>query len=520
LFVGGRRGGRQNAVELLPAEPDIDGLPETAAQDLFETLSAADFALFWPSNDRHWPHTDADPDDIWQGHWQRAHLDPETGVVTVLTTGGAAKPGRVSGYLWHRDLAARDHHGRRGTDPGTAVPYECPACFTDYYFRAKQHRLSPIRNFRTGFAKSTQLLATELFDLLRLDEASPKLVSFSDSRQDAAKAALDIESRHHEDLRREILIDSLRTAADGRPSASDLLRQLTDVQSQMKTAMDRGDFDAVAALGTQQLRVRGEIQRNSGDEIRLSDVLEVTQGTPTFLGPSDSRERLRALVAQFVHLGVHPVDPAGTRRIRVSEQETFAWEQLFRVDPHGHDWRDDPVQQNSLNMARQVVVKDLQRLIAGIVFSKTYFALEETGLAYPCVPTATPDEGLLNSFLRVFGDAYRLIDNPWSDRARPQDMPPEWASAHDIPRRDRVRRYAERIWPATEVNERLDHILAVLGAVGHQRGFIFTGALAFKVLPATLHTSPDSISIICRRLLQLRKTTPWTFLTESSTHLG
>ena len=49
-----------------------------------------------------------------------------------------------------------------------ATDYECPACASDYSLRGKGYRLSPLRSFRTGFAKTTQLLATELFDLLRL----------------------------------------------------------------------------------------------------------------------------------------------------------------------------------------------------------------------------------------------------------------------------------------------------------------------------------------------------------------
>src|SRR6185436_3198152 len=97
---------------------------------------------------------------------------------------------------------------------GTHVPYECPACGTSYEFRSDKFRLSPLRNFRAGFGKTTQLLATELVSVLRLSnpQDSPKLVTFSDSRQDAARAALDIERNHHQDLRREVLAQALRNA--------------------------------------------------------------------------------------------------------------------------------------------------------------------------------------------------------------------------------------------------------------------------------------------------------------------
>src|SRR5206468_11565014 len=119
------------------------------------------------------------------------------------------------GFYWERDNK-QDRHKRGRSSPGTAVPYECPRCGSDYYWRDPPNRLSPIRNFRAGFAKTTQLLATELFDLLRLRQSEPKLVAFADSRQDAAKAALDIERRHHEDLRREVVVESLRSVAAAR----------------------------------------------------------------------------------------------------------------------------------------------------------------------------------------------------------------------------------------------------------------------------------------------------------------
>src|SRR6185312_4282380 len=107
--------------------------------------------------------------------------------------------------------------------PGTAGPNCCPACGTDFSGRSRKFRQSPIRNFRTGFAKSSQLVATEVFELLHAGGDQAKAVVFSDSRQDASRAALDIERRHHQDSRRQMLLEALRQkAAEPRESEANL----------------------------------------------------------------------------------------------------------------------------------------------------------------------------------------------------------------------------------------------------------------------------------------------------------
>src|SRR5262249_28297579 len=157
---------------------------------------------------------------------------------------------------------------------------------------------------------------------------------------------------------------------------------------------------------------------------------------------------------EFVRLGIHPTDPTGTRRIRAGDNDSYSWLSLFASHGEDVDWRDEYVRQDSLNLARQTLVSEMQRLVSGIVFSKTYFALEETGLGYPCIPSGTAGsaEDRVNAFLRVFADAYRLLDNPWGDDSRPQDRPPEWNDGRDIPPKDRVRRFALHLWPEDRVN--------------------------------------------------------------------
>src|SRR5690606_6641155 len=81
-------------------------------------------------------------------------------------------------------------------------------CEADYSHPMKKKQ-SPFRGFRTGFGKVTQILSKELFDALPKDEKNRKLVAFSDSREDAAKLAKNIEEEHYNSLLKEVVIHNI-----------------------------------------------------------------------------------------------------------------------------------------------------------------------------------------------------------------------------------------------------------------------------------------------------------------------
>ena len=479
LFLGGRRGGRDTAVELLPAEPNVDSLPESAGQDFFETMSWDDYAVFWPAES--WPGVLPNPrDDVHVGEWKRAYFDPVSAIIQYPRIGGAVPEGRVAGYVWERGDAV-DRHKRRKVSPGTAVPYECPACGSDYFWRNPPLRLSPIRNFRAGFAKTTQLLATELFDLLRLRQREPKLVAFADSRQDAAKAALDIERRHHEDLRREVVVERLRGVARSRPEREVLRLEKEQLSREIQERVAAGDFSVLEKTSRLRELEAALADDSNGTDLPVAVVLESNRENPRFLGSRASREPLRPLLAEFAKLGIHPTDPTGTKRIKLPDGESIGWESLFAIAEDGTaDWRDDAVEQDKLNAARQVLVGDMQRLVTGVIFSKTYFALEETGVAYPSVGSAAgaDERDLADAFLRVFADSYRLVDSQYEDA----DSKDPWRGATDIGMNQRARRLAAAIWAPDQVDAGLERVLKTLGKAGHPDGLILTSSLRLRLV--------------------------------------
>lgn len=181
--------------KLLPQENNLSGLPDEAVSQRFEDLSWADYAIFWPGS---WERAAADlldPDFQSIGRWRKGALDPGTGAVYSEAGAGSAGAPLRSRFVfgWYFDSGhGTAGHNRLWTDPGTNVPYACPACRTSYSGRRDRKYPAFLRCGTSvrALRKTTQLLATELFDAQRVSNPahSAKLVSFSDSRQDAARA--------------------------------------------------------------------------------------------------------------------------------------------------------------------------------------------------------------------------------------------------------------------------------------------------------------------------------------------
>jgi hypothetical protein len=494
LFVGGRRGGRSTEIELLPFEKNIDALPESAGQDLFEDLSSRDYVLFWPVATDKWPGRQKDPKDLGQGRWKKAVLDPVTAIITEAKPGGKAAAGCVAGWLWERGNG-QDHHRRNPDSPGTAVPYECPSCDANYYHRKAPLRLSPIRNFRAGFAKTTQLLATELFDVLKARHvtskfSAPKLVAFADSRQDAAQAALQIEKRHHEDLRREVVVESVRSLRASRPSESELQRRRKELVDAQSAAEEAGNFEEAERLGLERQKVVAALAaaRTGDDTIPISDLLE-HPGSGKYQGPrSSGRNPLKPLLRTFASVGVHPTDPAGVAPIPLKDKgkPRLSWASLFETLPDGFvDWRDGETSavQGDLDDARHTLVSDIQGLVTGVLFNRTYFALEETGLAYPSVggTVAPADRARADAFLRALADTYRLAESPFETGGQVDP----WRDALSVRKSSRFYQLAEKMTTKEKLPDYLEGVLKLLAQAGHAEGIVSTPKVRLRLVEPT-----------------------------------
>jgi DEAD/DEAH box helicase domain-containing protein len=479
LFFAGMKGKRRDpfVLELLPVDPDLEGLPDSASSQLFEELSADAFGVFWPRE------TIPPPGGALSAafaNWRRASLNPTSGSVRLANNrfDPWTDPAEIHGYFYDRDANRLDRHHRSSADPGSCVPYACPSCGTSYEFRKAGYRLSPLRNFRTGFAKTTQLLATEVFEVLRHSAAHPKLVSFSDSRQDAAKAALDIERRHHEDLARQILIETIRDVAESRVGASDLRSSLQATKRKMITLED--DDPKVDELLVEIKRLRALVANAEDPAIPITEIVE-TLDDASFQSLLPDRAKLRPYLSRFARLGVHPVDGTGARRFRIgSEWQLHEWYEFFAQDGERIDWKDVPSQRNDIDDVRREIVRLSLETIAQTVFNKTYFSLEETGLGYPTVPLFAArdrdDQNVIAAYIRVLGDSYRVNESTYDTQAK------DWTSVHDIGPGERVLRFATAVHgDVNQARAELSRVLEMLNIQRHPGGIIHTGRLSIRV---------------------------------------
>ena len=227
--------GQQASKLLTPDQPNLERLPDQAGWE----RSHGEYAVFWPSTDQ--PLRASYQHDGARHHWDHAVLDTFTGVVRC--SAAPADDTAIPGHLYV--VSAMD---------ANAIPPVCPRCDTDF---RRSRADSPLRAHRTGFQRSSQVLASglarEMPDRMR-DRCSRKLVIFSDSRQDAAKLSAGMELDHFRDMVRVCLMgahgsfvrmysDVLRALAGTAPSCVDAVDsvnpQLAEAVRQASAPIDQ-----------------------------------------------------------------------------------------------------------------------------------------------------------------------------------------------------------------------------------------------------------------------------------------
>lgn len=421
LMLGGKRGDVDlGSISLLPSPQELEKLPETATSLRFEDASFQDFALFWPSTEK--PEVEIRPGTPYK--WHLSYLNPVTGVVQDREK----RPGDVSGHVLRWSGEDKLQNRKRDED-GTAVPFCCPKCGTDYSGRYKlpnskrrEGRKSPIRSFRTGFGKTSQLLATELVASLKSQGGDGKLVAFSDSREDAATLALDVEVQHQRDLRREILITAAADIAERNTFTEEDEKELNELKVRIRELFDADEDYSDLDRRRKDLLNR---QKANGHQasVPLKDLFEFER--------SDDHDRsTRPILSKLMLLGSPPVEGADTDINRVDDNPWYTY-----FDKEGDKqvaWKEHNLQEDmkSFRRAREAIRDDQPLDATDLLFSKTYFALEETGLGWPSFykPGEYTDEmSRDDAMLRIFADAYRITPNQFQDVTKTP-----WRTAHDM----------------------------------------------------------------------------------------
>ena len=207
--------GESDITLLALADPNVERAPFASAIKPPEYRNAKDFTLIWqiPNDPTRSPFKNGlekkfkqrkigGRREMLDREWVEESFDPITGLLNI----GERKILRVKAVS--EEEASTTY----------AMPSMCPSCDSEYSEFASRH--SPIRGFMAGYSRVSLNLTTDLF--VSLPKKGRKLISFSDSREDAAKLSNEIERAHFSDLMKGFCV----RAAANTPSLSNNEKQI------------------------------------------------------------------------------------------------------------------------------------------------------------------------------------------------------------------------------------------------------------------------------------------------------
>lgn len=516
FYAGSRLSFSDGTMEILSTEPDIEGIPDKRSSRLVEKRTYDEYAIFWPTGKqsfnkeaKEWkqPKINSEQGKPTKAKWIPASLNRQSGLIEPNQEKGRLfQNDWISGFLYAIDIAPenQNHHW--------ALPSVCPCCAADH---TSKKRISPLRGFRTGFSKVSQIFTKELFHQLPA-ESNRKLVVFSDSREDAAQISNGVERNHHSDLLREIVVDELRLRALNEPELLDAVLNNRLLVGESKQFAEKYPgtlklFKSYFAIAQVELDPDSPFfeMNKQQKEIALSQIEEIAQRGRTgvvplsvLLPPGHDLLSVGTIIQRFLQLGVNP---AGNE-VRMQELEwdgTYHhWTELF--DLNKLQWERENISQNA-DGSRSEIRHQLLDGVNDLFFGRLYFGLESAGIGWPkaiteevaemgALKTGIPKERFIeicDSFIRILGDLYRYRQ---TDPEYKITDYPEYVSA-----RVAMKQYIRAVAEKHEYNEvKLgEAVFKAINDSGHTNSIIQTERLNVKVVS---NESPIWTCPTCRRI--------------------
>jgi len=519
VFFGGNRLKRENgAIEMLATTPEIEGIPERQAARFIERRTYRELAVFWPlgnqeyCNPPHWRHAPIQQNQSsghrpW-GDWVQASLNTHTGYVELSHEKADLNPDNwVKGYLFILEDLSNDEE-----DDFWALPCVCPSCSANYTNRIL--RKSPVRGFRTGFSKVSQIFAKELFyHLPDRESLSRKLVVFSDSREDAAQISNGVERNHHTELVREIVCAELKSEVLGRPQLLNDIEQSKanfgpEAREYLKrnpgAKQDLGELIATAATPVQGLTpvLQRQIQeaRDTLENIRQTGTEKIIS-VSSVLPPPEDLNNCGTLIRRLLTLGVNPAGNDVLLQEHKWDNRYHAWTDLF--DFSNLNWKQGLSQESQ--RGRDRIYQNLVGALCDLFFGRLYFGFESAGLGWlklvidenslkdlantAGIPIEVFRE-ICDSFVRILGDKYR---HEGSRQEFEQRDYPIYISAPVS-----IRKFIRVVASKYNVSEQAlgDAVFSALSSGGH-----YNGKLIIRLLDAKVAVADDPVWT-CSRCLR------------------
>jgi hypothetical protein len=417
VFLGGNRLPLNGSLEMLTMDPKLEGLPDQKSTLLVERRDYEDYVVFWPSKsdlydgvERGWDQPTKTNDKKYKSKWVPHRLHIKSGLVTPSDSDEDFE-GRQ--HDWSKGYLFKVNMPSESTDKDTlaALPSVCPSCGANY---SKKMRKSPIRGFRTGFAKISQVLTKELFYQLTppdSKELSTKLVVFSDSREDAAGISSGVEGNNYSDQFRDALVNELHTAAFAEPQfledvetfyeqtrsldgigPTSLSCQLSQdfwdyypesalkILDDLKNVTDLSDASALS----EYLRKRIEKDRAEAEgrlnQIRAKGANRIVRVNELVGTTGDKGSDQDKLIERLVITGTNPAGPEMKYQTFRWRDERPHWARLF--DFEKPSWNRDLPDEDDIEYAKNRIRRRVREKICDVFFSRLYFGLESSGLGY------------------------------------------------------------------------------------------------------------------------------------------
>lgn len=513
LFGGNRVMLENGEIEMLSTTPDIEGIPERQAARFVERRTYEEFAIFWPlgsqsyadpSRWRQPPFTRTQEKSPW-AKWREASLNSSTGRVVLSFENAERDPDNwIKGYIFDITMNAQE-----GADGNRALPCVCPSCSANYTRR--RYRKSPIRGFRTGFSKVSQIFTKELFHHLPEKESlSRKLVVFSDSREDAAQISNGVERNHYSDLIREIACDEFRMQAFGEPSL------LEDIKENRKLSFFSREYlkrnpkadeafrelieTAKAEIESLPPGLRKHVQeaKDRISEIKKRNSLR-TIPVSAILPPVDNIHDCGALIRRLISIGVNPAGCDILLQTFGWGNQWHRWTTLFNFQ--SSDWMQGLPQGSQ--EARNRIHDGLLAALCDLFFGRLYFGYESAGLGwlklsidqasldgYAAEAGLDPEifRQICDSYIRVLGDKYRHEGAEF-----PQDDYPDYNSAISS-----LKYYIRALSDSLGIGEETlgDAVFGALREGGHHNAKLDTSLLEARI---AIDDDPVWTCPTCRR---------------------
>ncbi|AOT71906.1 DEAD/DEAH box helicase [Geosporobacter ferrireducens] len=455
LYGGSRLQLDHGEIEMLTTDPEIEGIPDKSPARFVERRTYKDYAVFWPVTEKQELNSES---VSWkqpkigmssnkgkrhssEALWAEASLNNRTGRVKYgkIIGNEENKEQWVNGYVFCIE--------EKGTEEfHSALPCLCPSCGANH---TKRKRKSPIRGFRTGFSRLSQIFTKELF--YQLSESSQrKLVVFSDSREDAAQISNGVERSHYSDLVREVVVDELQIQAFGQPQllediidnrvsyrelALEYLKRNPEMDTELRELIEDVNTNILPETSPRHRKLLEDAAQAAKEEIIKIEKIGKKRIIPVslILPPANDISSCGILIKRLLELGVNPSGNELKLQWFKWDNQWHHWTELF--DLQNFNWK--PNLPQTAQGGKDRIHDKLLIAIGELFFGRLYFGLESSGLGWPKISledsmlskyasdAGVPEdvfEQICDSFVRILGDKYRCIPyNP--DYDDPMDYP-------------------------------------------------------------------------------------------------